>query len=498
VASTGLWQGEIWNRRQDGEVFPAWLVINAVSSPDGRVANYVALLADISERKAQQQRIEHLAHHDALTNLPNRTLCRDRLALAVERATRAGSKVAVMFIDLDRFKTINDSLGHHVGDGLLQEVARRLSSCVRGGDTVSRLGGDEFLMILAVESAEEAAHVVERRILPTVRQPCDIGGTEIHVSCSIGISIFPEDGRDIDALFKNADAAMYQAKSSGRNNYQFFTEELNARAFERLNTENNLRHALHRRELALYYQPQVEARSGRVIGVEALIRWNHPDLGLISPARFIPIAEESGLIVPIGEWVMREACRQHVAWRDAGLPPIPVSVNISAVQFRQAGFADSVRAAIVGSGIDAACLELELTESIVMEDAETTIRSLERLKAMRLNLSIDDFGTGYSSLNYLRRFPIDRLKIDQSFVRDMLDDPADLAIIKAIIGLGHTLGLRVLAEGVETDEEYRALRTGGCDEMQGYAFARPMPADQLATWLEERKGKTEPVLLRVV
>lgn len=492
VLAAGSWKGEIWNRRKDGEIFPAWLVINAVTGADGRITNFIALLADISERKAQQQRIEHLAHHDALTGLPNRALCRDRLAQAMEQAGRNGDKVAAIFIDLDRFKTINDSLGHHVGDELLQTVAMRLSSCLRGGDTVSRLGGDEFVMILVVHSANEAAYILERRVLPTLRQPCLIGGTEIRVSCSVGISLFPDDGRDIDILFRNADAAMYEAKSNGRNNYQFFTEELNARAFERLNTENNLRHALERQELVLHYQPQVDARSRRLVGVEALLRWRHPDLGLIPPARFIPVAEESGLIVPIGEWVIREACRQHVAWIEAGLPPIPVAVNISAVQFLQAGLAGTVRAAIAESGIEPECLELELTESVLMEDAETTIRALEKLKAMRVRLAIDDFGTGYSSLNYLRRLPVTRLKIDQTFVRDMLRDPADLAIIKAIIGLGHTLGMRVLAEGVENEEEFRALRAGGCDEMQGYAFARPMAAGQLARWLLEDGPQHSP------
>jgi diguanylate cyclase (GGDEF)-like protein/PAS domain S-box-containing protein len=479
----GSWQGEFWSRYKNGEACPQWLVVNAVRDQHGALTNYIALFTDISEQKSQEQHIQHIAHHDALTNLPNRLLCMERLVMALQQANRYHRRVAVLFMDLDRFKNINDSLGHHVGDCVLVTAANRLSSCVRDGDTVSRLGGDEFVVILAnIEDCDDITSIMEHRLLPLMRQPYDAGGYELHCSCSIGISIFPEDGADKDTLLRNADSAMYQAKMTGRNNYHFYTEELNTRAMKRLSLENNLRNAIERDELLLHYQPKLDLRSGRTSGFEALLRWKSPENGIIPPAEFIPIAEETGIIIPIGTWVAREACRQVRRWSAAGLPDARVSLNVSAVQFRDKNFVENLQSIVREEGVSPLQIELELTETMLMEDAVRTIRVMETLKDRGFSFSVDDFGTGYSSLNYLHRFPIDCLKIDRSFVRGMLDRPAELAIIKAIIGLGHTLEMRVIAEGVENVDEYKALRAAGCDEVQGYFIARPMPPEQVADW----------------
>ena len=480
----GMWQGEVWLKRKTGEVYPTWLIANAVRDSDGRITHFVAAGADITEHKASQERIHHLAHHDVLTDLPNRSLCLERLRMAVEQAGRTGEHVGVVFIDLDRFKNINDSMGHHVGDALLRSVSKRLLSAVRAGDTVSRLGGDEFVVVLnGVCSVEEIARIVDERMLPLVREPHVVEGVQLHVSCSAGMAVYPQDGRDIDHLMRHADAAMYQAKSGGRDHALFFTPEFHAQAQERLAIENDLREVVSRGELLLHYQPRIEAASGRVTGMEALVRWQRPNHGLVSPAIFIPIAEETGQIVPIGAWIFGEACRQHAAWRDAGLGSIPVSVNVSVVQLRDPSLPTQLREMMAEHHIDPSMIELELTETFLMENAIFTVDSLEKLKEIGVSLSIDDFGTGYSSLNYLHQFPIDKLKIDQSFVRDILDDPTDWAITKAIIGLGHTLGLRVVAEGVERGEQAEWLRDAGCDELQGYLFSRPMAAAAVQAWL---------------
>lgn len=479
------WQGEFWSSRKNGEVCPQWLVVNSVRNQEGVLTNYIALFTDISEQKSQEQQIQHIAHHDSLTGLPNRLLCMERLVMALQQASRYRRRVAVLFMDLDRFKNINDSLGHHVGDCVLVTAANRLSSCIREGDTVSRLGGDEFVVILTnVEDSHDIATIMEHRLLPLMRQPYDAGGYELHCSCSIGISIYPEDGGDKDTLLRNADSAMYQAKMTGRNNYHFYTEELNAQALKRLSLENRLRNAIERDELLLHYQPKLDLRSGRTSGFEALLRWNNPENGIVPPADFIPIAEETGIIIPIGTWVAREACRQIRRWAAEGMPDIRLSLNVSAVQFRDKEFVDSLQAIVREEGVSPAQIELELTETMLMEDAVRTIRVMETLKDHGFSFSIDDFGTGYSSLNYLHRFPIDCLKIDKSFVRGMLERPAELAIIKAIIGLGHTLEMRVIAEGVENVDEFKALRAAGCDEVQGYFIARPMPPEQVAPWCE--------------
>ena len=478
----GSWQGELWLQRKSGEAILLRTVVNAVRDAHGEITHFIAVAHDISEHKANEQRINHLAHHDALTDLPNRSLCIERLRLSMQQADRQHSHVGVLFIDLDRFKNINDSLGHHIGDGLLRSVAQRLLSTVRLGDTVSRLGGDEFVVILnGVADHDEIMQIVDHRLIPLISQPHEVDGAELHVSCSVGIAVYPEDGSEIEVLMRNADAAMYQAKSAGRNNAQFFTEQMALHANERMNIENDLRYAVERGELRLHYQPRVD-RSGRLLGTEALVRWQHPERGLVAPARFIPIAEESGLIVPIGAWIIDEACRQQAAWRDQGVGEIAVSINLSAVQLRDPELAATIRSALDRRRIRPQLIELELTESLLMEHAGATIELLHKLKALGVALSVDDFGTGYSSLNYLHRFPIDKLKIDQSFVTDMLDDPNDLAITRAIIGLGHTLGLKVVAEGVEHVDEARMLAAAGCDELQGYLFSRPLAAEDFVVW----------------
>jgi diguanylate cyclase (GGDEF)-like protein len=397
--------------------------------------------------------------------------------------------VAVLFIDLDRFKTINDSLGHHVGDALLRSVSQRLQEVVRDGDTVSRLGGDEFVVALGgVHDAEEVLAVVERRLIPRVREVHHVAGAELHVSCSVGMALYPDDSRDIDELMRHADVAMYQAKAMGRDSAQFFKPELNERAHRRLRIESCLRHAVERGELALHYQPRVAAPDGRLLGVEALLRWQSPELGPMVPAEVIAIAEETRLIMPVGAWVILEACRQQAQWRREGLGTLRVSINISAVQLRDASLVDTLAAALLRHGTDPASIELELTESMLLESVDHTMQQLQALKRLGVQLAIDDFGTGYSSLNYLHRFPIDRLKIDQSFVRDLLDDPTDRAITHAIIGLGHTLGLKVVAEGVESEAVAAVLRQAKCDELQGYHFARPLPPAALAGWMRERQA----------
>ncbi len=495
LGGRGSWQGEIWTRRRTGEEFPAWLVVNVVHDERGEVSHYIAISLDISDRKQSEERIQFLAHHDPLTKLPNRSLCLERLAMSVQHARRSGLKVAVLFIDLDRFKSINDSLGHHVGDGLLRSVAQRLIEAVRLGDTVSRLGGDEFVVVLnGVVDIAEVSHIVDSRLIPLVRGVHTVEGTQLHVSCSVGIAVYPDDGDDIDALMRNADVAMYQAKAHGRDKAHYFTADLNLRAQERATVETALRYALERKELSLYYQPRIDARSGRLLGVEGLLRWQHPELGDISPVHFVPIAEECGLIVPIGAWVIEEACRQHALWRLEGLGNLFISINLSVVQLRNDGLVETLGRAMAEHGVPAGVLELELTESILMAGSDSTQGHLQALKDLGVALSIDDFGTGYSSLSYLNRFPIDKLKIDRSFVHGMRDDPTALVITKAIIGLGHTLGLRVVAEGVENAEELSILRAARCDELQGFHFARPMSVSEFSAWNAARQLEASAML----
>ena len=486
IQQQGAWQGETWLKKKNGDESPQWLALNTVRDEQGVPSHIIALFVDIAERIEQEEKIRHLAHHDALTGLPNRLLFDERLKMSLEQASRHHERVALLFIDLDRFKNINDSLGHHVGDALLQSVSQRLSEVVRAGDTVCRQGGDEFVVILnSIEDAQEVAHIVERRLIPLILKTHQVCDVSLHISCSVGIAIYPEDASDAEDLMRNADAAMYVAKAQGRNNFQFFSEEMNRNALDRLNTENHLQTALNDNEFELHAQPIVDCASGKVVSVEALLRWRQPDLGLIPPAQFIPIAEDNGLIHDIGRWVLNEACRLHQYWVDAGLGRLPIAVNVSAVQFRRGDFAELVVAALEEHAMPAAYLQLELTESVMITESDRNLAEIHRLKELGVGLSLDDFGTGYSSLNYLNRLPLDKIKIDRSFISDMIADSADMAITRAIVGLGRTLGLRVVAEGVEYIEELKALQDIVCEEAQGYLISRPLPAHEFVTWFKE-------------
>lgn len=471
--------------RRDGVESPIEDSAAPIHNRDGQVAGAVIVFHDVSESRAMALKMAHLAQHDFLTGLLNRMLLTERLSRAIGQARRHSKRVALMFLDLDYFKHINDSLGHTIGDLLLQLVAERLKLCIRDTDTVCRQGGDEFVVLLTeIEQTQDAAPIAEK-LLTAFAEPCLIGGHELHVTLSIGIAIYPDDGQDADEVMKNADTAMYHAKANGRNNYQFFTTEMNTRAVQRLFIEGNLRRALKQGEFLLYYQPKIDLSSGLMIGSEALIRWQDPEHGLIYPNQFVPIAEESGLIVPIGSWVLREACRQVRAWQDSGLLVVPVSVNISAVEFRHKHFIEGVAQILKETGMLPGHLELELTESILMQDAKSSESVLESLKAMGMQLAIDDFGTGYSSLSYLKRFPINTLKIDQSFVRDIVDDVDDASIVSAMIAMGKNLKQRVIAEGVETEAQLAFLRSLHCDEGQGFLFGHPLPADEFERLLRK-------------
>jgi diguanylate cyclase (GGDEF)-like protein/PAS domain S-box-containing protein len=483
LVDTGRWQGEVWNRRKTGEAYPEWLSITAVQDAEGRPSHYIGIFTDLSERKAADERVRFLAQHDALTELPNRTLFLDRFEHAIAGATRLGTRVALLFLDLDRFKNVNDSLGHQVGDRLLQAVARRLKGCLREVDTVARLGGDEFLILLHDLRSAQAVATVADKLLGVMAGPFEVDGHELTVSPSVGISLYPDDGRDVPTLMKNADAAMYHAKNRGRNNYQFYRDDMNARTLELLALENALRRAIEHQEFRLHYQPQVDLASGRIVGVEALARWPSPEGGMISPARFIPVAEDCGLIVPLGDWVLREACAQARRWQEMGLSPVPVAVNLSALQFRQGGLPARIRTVLTETGLAPEYLELEITESALMHEVEATVAMVQELRDMGLRLSIDDFGTGYSSLSYLIRFPIHKLKVDLSFVRRMVDNPDAAAITKAIIGMAKNLRLKVIAEGVENADQLALLRAQGCEEIQGYYFSAPVPAEDVARML---------------
>jgi diguanylate cyclase (GGDEF)-like protein len=442
------------------------------------------------ERKRYQVQLEHQANYDALTGLPNRNLLNDRLRQAVY-AQRSPRNLAVVFMDLDHFKFVNDSLGHSTGDKLLKAMGERLRAALREGDTVGRVGGDEFVLILNDQSSEEVIFRAMQRIAAKVGEPITIDGKELYVSCSAGISMYPQDGPDVDTLLKNADAAMYRAKEHGRNNFQFYTAEMNERVNERLALENALRRALERQEFILHYQQKIDMKSGVIVGAEALVRWMHPEWGLVRPARFIPLAEETGLIVQLGEWVLREACRQTREWLDGGLKPGVVSVNLSARQFRQEGLVRMVSRILEETRLEPAQLEMELTESMVMHNVEAAIATLQGLKSLGVALSVDDFGTGYSSLSYLKDLPIDALKIDRSFVRDIGAgaEAEDGVIAQAIISLGHSLHLKVVAEGVETDQQVRFLKRHGCDELQGFFYGEPVAPAEYARLLENAKRR---------
>ncbi len=495
VIRNGGWQGEVWDRRKNGEIYPVWLSIGPVRDIENSVSHYVAIASDISAIKRTEERLEHLAHHDSLTSLPNRMLFTDRLMQATALARRNKKMIAVMLLDLDRFKEVNDTLGHRLGDHLLVEVSRRLKYSIREADTISRLGGDEFAVILSDISAIEKAAQVAQHFIQAVSVPFEIEGHEIYITTSIGLTIYPADSDNIETLLKNADTAMYYAKSRGKNNFQFYTNEMNRRIIEKLFIESKLRHALDREEFHLYFQPQVEAATEKIVGMEALLRWVNPELGDMPPSKFIPIAEDTGLIIPIGEWVIQEACRQAGAWQEQGVPVMNLSINLSARQFHKQTIVETISGILRETGFDPQHLELEITESVIMQDVEENIQTLRRLKDLGIRLSIDDFGTGYSSLNYLKRFPIDVLKIDQSFVRDITSDHDDSSVVTAIIALAHSLNLKVIAEGVETVEQLTFLKERGCDEVQGYYFSKPIPGNRVKDLFKRELKPVRPQML---
>ena len=478
----GSWEGEVWLKRRSGEHYPAWVGITAVFDDEGDLASYVCFFSDISERKASEQRIHRLAYYDALTHLPNRTLFQDRLHTALQQAERHQAWVVLMFLDLDRFKPINDSLGHAAGDRMLKEMATRLLGCVADDDTVARMGGDEFTLLLQPGATRQVAlnraiHVAEQ-ILASLVTPFVLEGREFFVTASIGIALSPQDGNELSQLMKNADTAMYHAKERGKNNFQFYQADMNASALERLELESDLRHALEQQEFTLYYQPQFSGDGKRLTGAEALLRWRHPRRGLVAPSEFIPVLEELGLVVEVGDWVLTEACRQLKTWHQAKVRVPKVSVNISARQFSDGQLGNRIANILKETGLPPACLELELTESILMREVSEAMQILDGLKRLGLSIAVDDFGTGYSSLNYLKQFPIDVLKIDRTFVDGLPSGEQDAQIARAIIAMAHSLNLAVIAEGVETHEQLEFLREHGCDEVQGYLFGRPMPANR--------------------
>ncbi len=455
----------------------------------GDIIEVIAVSKDITERKETEERLLFLANYDSLTCLPNRALFRDRLRRAVARAQRAETQVALFFIDLDRFKTINDSLGHHAGDQLLRGVSKRLKQFARKGDTIARLGGDEFTVILDGINGSEDAVIVAEKILELMAPPFRLDGHEIVVTPSIGITLYPNDAGDMRDLLKNADTAMYQAKEQGGNCFQFYTANMNDKAYEYLVLETSLRHALEKEEFQLYFQPQIDLHTHNIIGIEALLRWENPDRGLLMPDSFIAFAEETGLIEPIGEWVLKTACKEAVKWQNMGLPPFRVAVNLSLRQFVANDFVSQVANVLAETGLQAKYLELEITESFLAQSVDQTAEILTNLHSLGIQLSIDDFGTGYSSLSYLKRFPLNTLKIDQSFVRDIMNDPDDATIAEAIIAMGQSLNLNVIAEGVETEEQVCFLRSRGCDWIQGHLVSKPLPAAQFITWLQENHAQ---------
>ncbi|HEV2722593.1 MAG TPA: EAL domain-containing protein, partial [Thermoanaerobaculia bacterium] len=483
VLERGRWRGETAGLRRDDGTFPQEISMTAL---DG--GGIVCIVRDISERTYAEEQIKHLAYHDVLTGLPNRLLFKDRLTVALSHAQRNGSRLAVLFLDLDRFKVINDSLGHNIGDQLLQAVAARVQSCVRESDTVARLGGDEFTLLLPHLNRSEDAAPVAQKLLEAVRYPFHIEGREFFITTSIGVSLYPEDGLDAETLIKNADTAMYQAKEQGRDNYQLFNAFINARALQRIALEHGLRRALSNDELAVHYQPIFDFRSGRISGMEALLRWNHPEMGSIPPGMFIPLAEANGVMVPIGTWAMRAACRQARQWHEAGFKNLSLAVNLSVCQLQQPDLVQRVREILEETQIQPRMLELEITESSAMQSPETSVRTLYELKKLGVRISLDDFGTGHSSLSYLKRFPIDTLKIDQSFVRDITTDPDTAAIVSAIIAMARSLRLKVIAEGVEFTEQANFLRRYNCDQMQGYLIKGPVPAHEFVDLIEETRA----------
>lgn len=476
LLQSGQWQGEIRNRRKSGEIVPMLTVINAVKNDSGETSHYVSISTDISQLKEAEERLQYLAYFDALTGLPNRSLLREHLHQTLLEAGRKYALVALLLLDLDNFKDINDTFGHPAGDKILAQAAKLFAACMRQSDTVARMGGDEFsLVVKEIHRAEDAA-LVAQKIMKVLANPFPVEGTEVFLTASVGIAIYPLDGENMDELLQKADSALYHAKSMGRSRYQFFTKELNELAQQRISLQTDLRQALMREEFTVYYQPKVDLLTGRMSGIEGLLRWLHPERGVVLPGEFISLAEETGMIVPIGEKVLWIACTQNKRWQQQGFPPARVAINLSAVQFRKDALVQTILHILRKTGLDTCWLELEVTESAIMRDPDRAIDMLKALKEAGIRITMDDFGTGYSSLNYLRRFPVDSLKLDATFIRDVLTDHGDAEIVKAIIAMAHTLKMKVIAEGVETEDQLEFLRENGCDEVQGYYLARPMPA----------------------
>ena len=476
ITQKGQWSGEVEDRRKDGSVYPKWLNISVVRAPDGAILNHVGVFKDITAQKQSEERFIYLANHDTLTTLPNRHLLTDRLRKAIELATRSEGRLALLFLDLDNFKWVNDSLGHANGDKLLITVATRLLAAVRASDTVARLGGDEFVVLIIHPSGNQEVASIAEKVIAAVAQPLDLGGHEYQVTISIGISVFPNDGQDSTALIKHADTALYAAKGQGKNQFRFFDSELNRHAVERTELERGLRQAIKQQEFELHYQPKLCIKSDSICGAEALIRWRHPELGLIPPDKFIPLAEETGLIVEIGEWVIRETCRQISVWEKRGIKLRGVAVNLSALQIEALNFVDTVTRIMDESGVSPEQLELELTESAVLRSPDRSIATLQRLRQMGFRLALDDFGTGYSSLSYLKRLPVDIVKIDRSFVNGIPDDEGDMQIVRMTIALAKSIHLVVVAEGIETAQQHEFFKEIGCEFLQGYLISRPLPA----------------------
>ncbi len=491
LLSEGQWQGEIWNRRKNGEIYPEWLTISALKNDHGETTHYAGIFSDINTQQHVQQRLQRLAYYDTLTGLPNRTYFYDHLGQELHRAKHDGTIFGVMFLDFDRFKNINDTLGHSVGDAVLKNIAVRLKDNVRDSDTVARLGGDEFVVLLPEMKEARHAIMVADKLMSSFIEPVSVDGRDLFVTASVGISIYPFDGDNAEMLIKNADTAMYHSKELGRNRYHFYTADMSARFREQLDLENGFRRALENNELYLVYQPQVDVRSGKIIGIEALARWHHPDFGDVPPSRFIALAEDSGMIGRMGEWVLRTACYQAKQWAALCDHPFRIAINISAHQLLQHGLCETVKQLIEEIDLDPTYLELELTESVLMENADVTIATLQRLSDMGIELSIDDFGTGYSSLSYLKRFAIDKLKIDRSFVKDVPHDANDAAIAATVIAMARNLNLEVIAEGVETDEQCNFLKERGCYIMQGRFFSTPVKAIDITHMLVNNRA--EPI-----
>ncbi|MBD3305495.1 EAL domain-containing protein [candidate division KSB3 bacterium] len=488
LTTTGRWENEIWNRRKNGEAYPQWLSISAIRTANGKPSYYVAVFHDMSDIKQNQEQMTYQAYHDALTGLPNRQLLRDHLEMALAQAQRHTARVGVLLLDLDHFKNVNDALGHAIGDLLLQEVAKRLKRCCRTVDTVARLGGDEFMIILPELKGEgQDAVEVSQRILRSFSEPFLIKQHEIMSSVSIGMTLYPADGEDVSTLIKNADVAMYKAKEQGRNTYLSYTKGMYENVIERVELENDLRKALKREEFKLYYQPQVNLKTGAITGMEALLRWQRSPHEIVSPDKFISLAEETGLIIPLGEWVLRTACKQTKVWHEAGFTTLSVSVNLSAKQFQDPQLVQVVQKILCETGLDADSLCLEITENTLMKDIDAAVKMMADLEQLGVHFSIDDFGTGYSSLNYLKRFPLSEIKIDKSFVRDLPRAQDDAAIARAILSLARSLNLKVLAEGVENETQLEFMRLNSCDGIQGYLFSKPIQPDELTQLLQENK-----------